>query len=92
MKTIWKFVLDPHNLKLEMPLEAKILAVKEQRNQICLWVQVDTDAPKSMRYFSVFGTGHDLKFDGLALNQRYIGTVMFHEGDLVFHVYERFVQ
>ena len=88
MKTIWKFVLDPRHLTLDMPQGAVVLTAREQRDEICIWAEVDPSAINEARFFDVFGTGHDLP-TGMGLDRRYIGTAMLHGGSLVLHVYER---
>lgn len=92
MITIWKFILDPHNLKLEMPVAAEILSVQAQHDNICLWAKVDPTAEKIARHFDVFGTGStETPDDPIGTFRRYVGTVMLDQGSLVFHIYERLV-
>jgi hypothetical protein len=86
MKTIWKFVIDPKNLKLEMPVESKILTVQGQDHDICIWAEVDTEAEKEEVLFEVFGTGHELT-ENMGTGREYVGTAQMYGGSLVFHVY-----
>lgn len=84
MKTVWKFVLHP-NLKVHMPVGAKPLYVGVQDNTaLCIWAQVDTTAELEEREFVIAGTGHELP----EKTGKYLGTVMFNEGELVFHVFD----
>ena len=80
---IWKFILRP-NSRVEMPIGAKVLTAHEQRDEICLWAEVDPSAKKETRNFEVFGTGHAMP-EG---KRRYIGTVHMSGGAFVFHVFE----
>ena len=87
MKTIWKFTLQPDNLVLEMPLDAKILHVDEQHGSICLWAEVSDDLPKEKRTFEIFGTGHEM-IEQMGISREYIGTAKMQGGMFIFHVYE----
>ena len=99
MKTIHKYSIPGPELSdvitFDMPTDAKVLSVGNQRECLCIWAEVETDTidPKnkakpmmSVRLFRVAGTGHPLEV-GLPLG-RFIGTVMFANGSLVFHIYE----
>lgn len=90
MKTIWKYELDPKSLKIKMPKNAKILSVGEQYGNICLWAEVDPTPvlEKKDRIFEVFGTGHKI-YEDMGVERKFIGTVKFENGALMFHVYER---
>jgi hypothetical protein len=88
MITIHKYVLDPGNMVVEMRQGATILCVREQREQICIWAEVDDRALFVRRRFEVFGTGHEIKY-GMGVDRKYLGTAFLENGNLVFHVYER---
>lgn len=49
----------------------------------CLWIEVDTDAPKETRRFRIYGTGNAMYEDG---TDRHIGS--FQRGEYFWHVYE----
>lgn len=83
MTEIWKFVLEG-NCEAEMPVGAKILTAREQRNNICVWAEVNPQAAKETRHFEVYGTGHAMP-EG---NRRYLGTAHLSGGTFVFHVFE----
>lgn len=90
MRTIWKYTTGLRELDngigFAMPAGAKVLSVGNQNENLCLWVEVDDTAktiPES-RSFRVVGTGHPLSGD----EGRFIGSVLFLGGSLVFHVYE----
>lgn len=68
---------------IQMPKDAKILAVQMQGAAITLWAEVDEDNLMETRTFSIVGTGWTLK----GLERKYIGTVQ-HNG-LVWHIYEQ---
>jgi len=88
VRTIWKFVLNPNDLKLRIPAGAKILTAREQGDAVCIWAEVNPTAEPEERMFEVFGTGHDMPFEP-SVERTYIGTAMLNGGALVFHVYEK---
>lgn len=85
MNTIWKYTLQPR-IDIEMPLGSKILEVREQNNDACMWVLVNPEMETTIRHFVVYGTGMEINtpLDELL----YHGTVQLNEGQLVFHVFE----
>jgi hypothetical protein len=83
VKTVFKFEIDPVCEKM-IPLDAKILSVGSQGDQVVLWAEVETDNQMTTRKFRGFGTGHEIASD---LNLSFIGTVQFQNG-MVFHIYE----
>ena len=86
MKVIYKYILDPKNPIIKIPISGEILSVGSQNNNICLWVKVDTENKEENRFFDIYGTGQKLpKYSGHMHN--YIGTVFIHNM-LVFHIYE----
>ena len=87
MKTIYKYEISPHKLRLEMPKGARILAAREQFENICIWAEVDTEQPQETRYFEVFGTGHAMHED-MGVSREYLGTAVLGGGALILHVYE----
>jgi hypothetical protein len=85
MKTIWKFPLDIEDkVRIPLPIGAEFLSVQVQNETLCLWALVDPDAEKTMRYLSVYGTGHKIPDDP----GRYISTFQMLGGRLVFHAFE----
>jgi hypothetical protein len=89
MITIWKYILHPTEPEQKMPKEARILTAAAQGDQICVWAEVNPDAPPESRYFQIFGTGHPVAPQnppGYALE--YIGSAFLEDGAYVFHVYE----
>ena len=85
MKTIFKYVLDPDHLTVSMPICAQVLAAQVQKDQICLWAEVDDSADKELVEFEAFGTGHNIPENPV---RHYIDTVQMHGGNLVFHIYQ----
>lgn len=96
MKTIWKYpvkfpvvgCLDNFTLEFTilMPEEAifRYVGIKEKED-VCIWMEVDTDNPKENRTFRFFATGEDLDLNEL---MKYCGSIIFSEAQLVFHLYE----
>ncbi len=84
MKAIWKFGLSEH-CTIDLPKGARILTAREQGDDVCIWVEVNPEAPSEKREFRVFGTGFSLP-ENLVMN--YLGTAHLHGGRLVLHAYE----
>lgn len=84
--TIWKFNLSETTTTFDLPEESQVLSVGAQGDFICLWVLVDTEAPKTKRTFKFYGTGWNIEEHKDALF--YIGTVQMPYTGFVFHVFE----
>jgi len=87
MKRIFKYnlmITDKQGIYLS--LHAKILCVKEQHNNIVIYVEIDT-LVRGEEYveFIIVGTGHPIP----DLNLEYIDTLMMEDGALVWHVYKQ---
>jgi len=83
MRTIWKFpllIVDDF-IHLEMPVGSRVLHVDMQGDTPCIWAELDSDAPKEVREFLVFGTGHPIP---VSLN--HVGS--FQMPPFVWHIYE----
>lgn len=87
MRTIYKYPLDlVREQVIEAPIPAKVKAVKVQGDQLCVWIQVDSQCvgpnywPRQ-RHFIIVGTGQELP----SQNYHYIDTVLL--GQFVWHVY-----
>lgn len=88
MKSIWKYTLAVKDEQsILMPRGAKVLTVQAQRDDVCLWAEVEAEAPKEPRVFRVFGTGQPLCSDDRS--RTYVGTAQLLRLGLVFHVYEQ---
>lgn len=83
MKTVWKYPVRP-TMEIELPVGAQVLSVQMQGGEPQMWVHLDPAAPKEVRSFAVFGTGHEIPDDYTL----FIGTFQTHGGLLVFHVFE----
>lgn len=90
MKSIYKYTLTVGKITVEGNI-VKILSAKEQYNRLCMWAEVRDDAPKAKYTFLTVGTGWDIEdflTDGDKLSQyKFLDTVLFEEGSLVFHVF-----
>lgn len=88
-KTIWKFQLNPNDIIfIEMPKNAEILSVQNQKGIPCIWALVDPNAEKEERCFEIFGTGYTVLCD-MGIDRKFIGTFQMYEADLVFHLFEK---
>lgn len=86
MITVYKYVIDPWNSEIELPIGAEVLSVAFQGDVFCMWAKVDTDAETEVRSFKAFGTGHEMPRQ-MGIDYKFIGTGFMHNG-LVFHVFE----
>lgn len=88
METVFKYALAVTDRQsLLLPKGALALIVQVQREQPCLWCQVDSTAALEERRFAIVGTGYPLPTaeEGFA---QYIGTFQQYDGDLIWHVFE----
>lgn len=87
MRRIHKYYLTVQDepQQIELPKQAKVLAVGEQYGTTIVWVEFDTkfEDERTMRTFQVVGTGWDFE-EGA----EYCGTVQMKTG-FVWHIYER---
>ena len=87
MKTIWKYQIPPQDfITIEMPKNAKILSFHTQNDIPCIWVLVNSDAPKEPRTLLLRGTGHPIKIASECL--KYIGSTLMMNDSLVWHLFE----
>jgi hypothetical protein len=86
MIRVWKFPLAMTDIQqVKMPKGARILAVKPQGNQVCLWALCDGNQPNEARQIAILGTGHNAPEYGAL---KFIETFQLHGGELVFHAFE----
>lgn len=89
MKTIWKFPIEGNVANIQMPLGAKLLAIKSQHNKLQVWAYVDTEEKnKEVRKIIVFKTGtQDYPEDDQCFH--YIDTILIDNDATVCHVFEQ---
>jgi len=90
MKKIYKYTIEPNNLKIEMPKNAKIIHVYNQREHVCLWAEVDVDQQNyltEIRQFVVVPTGGYIP-EYPDVTAKHLGTVKMSDGLFIYHVYE----
>ena len=82
---IWKFKIDNTLFlnKVSMPIEATILSVGEQYDELCIWAQVNPELRTEEKEFYCVATGTNVPDDA----GRFLGTVLFYNGQYVIHVY-----
>lgn len=74
--------------QIELPSDARILSVANQRDQLCVWYEFSERLnEKKTTTIIIVGTGN--RGPETAVSDRFIGTVLMMEGDLVWHVFER---
>jgi len=82
MKAVHKYVLNDVEQGVSTFERAKFLHVANQREQICLWAEVNTLERECVRTVYVVGTGGEVPS-----GTTYIGSALMADGDFVFHVY-----
>lgn len=89
MNRIFKYPLNIIGTQvLELPASASILSVMTQRGRIVLYALVDeSEIETRERSIEIFGTGHPVLDN---VRRDYLGTVVQENGDLVWHIFERF--
>lgn len=88
MRTVWKYELPVTDRpRIVMKKDAEILHIDHQKYSLYLqiWALVDTDKEDIERFFTVAGTGHPLNH--LRDNQKFLGTVIDPDLNLVWHVW-----
>lgn len=84
MKTIWKHTFGKEGMEqVIMPAPLIPLKVDNQRGELVMWVEVDTDELRASRFYLVVPTGAPYPNGG-----RWVGSAQFMEGNLCLHVIE----
>lgn len=88
MKRIYKYAIQGKTMEafygtreLELPEGARVLCVDTQDGDLCLWAEVDPEAPTRKAVLFVVGTGQEPPDQGI-----YRGTAQ--QGPYVWHIYE----
>jgi hypothetical protein len=86
-RTIHKYKLDFSEFnRVTMPVDATLLSVQMQGNQLCLWAMIDKEQMAvESRAIGVFGTGHELPETRLI----FITTFQLPASNEVYHVFEK---
>ncbi len=88
MLRIYKYPFDVQDtFNIEMPEDAKVLAVQAQNEVPCIWAMVDDEQPPDIYRFRLFGTGHPIDIPRANLNH-YIGTFQLGGGRFVGHLFQ----
>ena len=88
-QSIWKYELDiKDRVEVMMPVRSRVLSVGNQRETLCLWAIVEPGGAMVKRTFMIKGTGHPYDFRDTAHPAEFLGTVLMHEGALVWHVFD----
>jgi hypothetical protein len=87
MKTIYKYPLSITDYQtVKMPVRSKILTVQVQSGHLFLWAMINSCEGNMAEYpVWIFGTGHEITEPEATI--RYVSTVQFDSGHLVFHVF-----
>ncbi len=85
MKTIYKYKITPYVEEYDLPLNAEILTVQVQIEDVCIWAIVDSEETiRQCRRIKIYGTGHEMTDE----KHKYIGTFQMNGGVGIFHVFE----
>lgn len=90
-RVIYKFALNPGGRTvLDLPSGARLLFIECQREVPCVWVETPSRriSEVSPRTILSFATGEVFKYPPEQLH--YLGSVLQHQGSLVWHFYELF--
>ena len=86
MRIIYKYkVVFGSYSELDLPKDAQILKIDEQKDEIVLWALVNPDKPIITRKFKIEGTGYPIEEKE---NLEYINTFYTNNNELVWHVFE----
>ena len=91
MKMIYKYAIRFRHFFITMPDGAVILSAANVGNTICIYAMADPDARHVARYFSIYGTGEEMKPHHQATPNHiaiFLGTVTNINVDEVYHVFE----
>lgn len=91
INVIWKYMIGPGPINLELPKGAKFLSMLKQPHEqnLSVWFQVDPEAEKEVRQFVTLPTGRPFHAD-CGSKAEYLATGMVANDTLVFHLYEIF--
>lgn len=79
-------ITDEHTVSMHQGAEILTVAHRDGTlDAVDMWALVDCAAEAELRTFRVYGTGHPVEDAGLT----YVGTAQVHNGQLVFHVFEK---
>ena len=84
MRTVHKYVLTQVENEIETHAGARFLHVANQREQICVWAEVNTDLSRVTATLFVVGTGNPVP----ARAKTHLGSAVMADGDFIFHVYQ----
>ncbi len=90
---IWKLTIGPYadnRVEIEAPKGAKILKIANQRDKICMWIQVDPQNTKDTEPICLLVMGTGLEFQLLNEKSEYLDTVFLYNAALVLHVYREY--
>lgn len=84
---VLKWPLHSPVVTFQMPADAVVIDVREQRNVPTLWTLSSNASVDVPRTFVGYGTGHPIF--ALDVNEVYVGSAHGIDGVLVFHIFER---
>ena len=90
IKSIWKYKLEMVDSQtIEIPVGSDLLTIQIQNGEPFMWFLVDVLAERQKITFETWGTGRLIEYKK-GENREYLGTYQLNNGELVFHVFERF--
>lgn len=84
-RAIWKFTIEPWQIATKMPKGARLVHAHEQAGEVCVWAEVDPQAPLVTRRITAAPTGVSI-----IVEAKYVGTahLVEHGTPIVLHVYD----
>lgn len=82
MRTVYKYPEEDGRLRATVSDNYKIVLVERQDHAMCVWIESETDVPKKVIEFFIYGTG-----DSIVEGDVHVAS--FQESPFVWHVYRR---
>ena len=87
MIRVHKYIVNPTNPTVKMPIWGEVLKVAMQADRLCFWVKVDTTDEYVNRNFHIFITGEEIPTEEKFVYE-FLGTT-FTETGLPMHLFEK---
>lgn len=88
VRRVFKYPIDSSFVStLKVPKGSKLLYVGNQKENLYAWVEITTSKETELIRLRCVTTGEDFLLDSF----EYVGTVLFHTGNFVLHVYKEVI-
>ena len=90
MKKIYKYSLNTFGLPTKIKEKiSRILSIQLQRDQVCVWIEIDDDAAEVTAEFLPIGTGLEFPKE-LTETYQYFDSIQ--ENEYIWHFYWRYIE